>query len=101
MRHITIAGSLNEYDVEDDFFVIDEQGIKLYVFTVLHEEPEGNELVTKKYNLTTPVEAVLENVCDHQQGFVDMLKMQSRMAADQVVADAKAQRELTGEHYYG
>lgn len=101
MRHITIRGTLNEYDVEDRFYVIDEQGIKQYVFIVLEEVCENDVIVTKKYTLVTAITDVIENICAYDEQAIKMLEMQSELAAKHVIDEARKAQTLTGEHYYG
>jgi len=96
MRRVTIKGTLNEYDVADEFFVIDEQGIKMYVFTVLGDTDRGED---EKTTLVTPVEAVVENLCTYNEGFIGMLKAQSERTVDRILDAAKQQYTPDGVDY--
>jgi len=99
MRHITIAKTLNEYEVEDEFFVIQEQDMPMYVFTILVRDPQEGK--PDKYILQVPVKDVVENIAEYHEDYIKMLRMQSKMAADKMIADARNAQQLTGEHYYG
>jgi len=100
MRHITVAPTLNEYDVDDEFFVIYESGIPMYNFVVIDTDRDGTE---NKSMLVVPVAAVAEMHIDYNDKYITMMRDASEAALKgqmQRIADQQ-QKETEPEYTEG
>jgi len=94
MKHIIIAPTLNEYDVDDEFFVTYEAGIPVYVFTVVEEHAAYDVAgYTTKTQLNTPVAAVVEMHGDYNEDFVDAMRTSSAQVLKAQMEQMKIRRQ--------
>lgn len=86
-RKIKLVQSLDVHEVEDEYFVTNEMGIPMYIFTVNSDDGE-------KFTLTCPISAVLSQIAPQNENHMEMLRASSDQQLENMLSQIKAQEEI-------
>lgn len=89
-RRIVIAPTLNEYEVEDEFFITYEAGMPVYIFVAVEDQYHDGRWVPVRTQLNVPVAAVVEMHVDYNHDFIAMMRESSERVLE---AQMKRQAE--------